>query len=61
MTICTDPPRHGFADLPAAEHPTAFRVLAPVCAVAGTRRRETYGKDGRGHAWHRLPTTPRQP
>lgn len=55
VMICMDPPRHGFADLPADEHAKAFRVLVSVFAVADTRRRETYCKGTCGHAWHNLP------
>jgi len=42
VMICMDPPRSGFASLPADEHVKAFRVLVAVFAVADTRRRETY-------------------
>ncbi|MEU7089351.1 DUF5958 family protein [Streptomyces achromogenes] len=38
VMICMDPPRYGFAGLPATEHANAFRVLVRVLAVAGTRR-----------------------
>ncbi|MFF4557717.1 DUF5958 family protein [Streptomyces sp. NPDC001422] len=54
VMICMDPPRYGFAGLPAAEHVTAFRVLVSVFAVADTRRRDTYCKGACGHAWHNL-------
>lgn len=49
-----DPPRYGFAALPADEHVTAFRVLVSVFSVADTRRRETCCKGTCGHAWHNL-------
>ncbi|MEU5324477.1 DUF5958 family protein [Streptomyces sp. NPDC021056] len=61
VMICMDPPRYGFAGLPAAEHVTAFRVLVSVFAVADTRRRETYCKGACAHAWHHLPAAPEQP
>ncbi|MFJ9434929.1 DUF5958 family protein [Streptomyces sp. NPDC101490] len=61
VMICMDPPRTGFADLPAAEHVTAFRVLVAVFAVADTRRRETYCKGACGHGWHHLSTAADQP
>ncbi|MFG2454739.1 DUF5958 family protein [Streptomyces sp. NPDC048512] len=54
VMICMDPPRYGFAGLPAAEHVTAFRVLVSVFAVADTRRRETYCKGACTHGWHNL-------
>ncbi|MCX5008946.1 DUF5958 family protein [Streptomyces sp. NBC_00638] len=56
VMICMDPPRYGFAGLPAAEHIKAFRVLVSVFAVGDTRRRETYCKGTCGHSWHNLPT-----
>ncbi|MFE2263165.1 DUF5958 family protein [Streptomyces griseosporeus] len=59
--ICMDPPRYGFAGLPAAEHVQAFRVLVSVFAVADTRRRETYCNGACGHTWHNLPTATEQP
>ncbi|MFJ9343760.1 DUF5958 family protein [Streptomyces sp. NPDC101733] len=55
VMICMDPPRWGFANLPADEHVKAFRVLVSVFAVADARRRETYCKGKCGHAWHHLP------
>ncbi|MEV7375778.1 DUF5958 family protein [Streptomyces sp. NPDC090301] len=55
VMICMEPPRYGFADLPADEHVTAFRVLVSVFSVADTRRRATYCKGTCGHAWHNLP------
>ncbi|MGW7208464.1 DUF5958 family protein [Streptomyces sp. NPDC054837] len=61
VMICMDPPRYGFAGLPAAEHVTAFRVLVSVFAVADTRRRETYCQGACGHAWHHLPAATEQP
>ncbi|MFI8437917.1 DUF5958 family protein [Streptomyces sp. NPDC079020] len=61
VMICMDPPRSGFANLPADEHVKAFRVLVSVFAVADTRRREMYCKGTCGHAWHHLPTAVEQP
>lgn len=61
VMICMDPPRYGFARLPAAEHTAAFRVLVSVFAVADARRRAMYCKDGCGHAWHNLQTANEQP
>ncbi|MEW2513768.1 DUF5958 family protein [Streptomyces sp. NPDC046870] len=61
VMICMDPPRYGFAGLPATEYVTAFRVLVCVFAVADTRRRETYCQGACGHAWHNLPTATEQP
>jgi hypothetical protein len=61
VMICMDPPRYGFAGLPAAEHVKAFRVLVSVFAIADTRRRETYCKGTCGHAWHNLPAATEQP
>ncbi|WP_323185079.1 DUF5958 family protein [Kitasatospora purpeofusca] len=55
VMICMDPPRYGFAALPAEEHLNAFRVLVSVFSVADTRRRRTYCKDTCGHPWHNLP------
>ncbi|MFE4218274.1 DUF5958 family protein [Streptomyces sp. NPDC056844] len=55
VMICMDPPRYGFAALPADEHVKAFRVLVWVFSVADTHRRETYCKDTCGHTWHNLP------
>jgi hypothetical protein len=55
VMICMDPPRYGFAGLPAAEHVKAFRVLVSVFAIADTRRRQTYCQGTCGHAWHNLP------
>ncbi|MFI9283729.1 DUF5958 family protein, partial [Streptomyces sp. NPDC053076] len=49
VMICMDPPRYGFAGLPAAEHVKAFRVLVSVFTIADTRRRETYCKGACGH------------
>ncbi|MGW1035426.1 DUF5958 family protein [Streptomyces antibioticus] len=60
VMICMDPPRYGFASLPADEHVKAFRVLVSVFAVADTRRR-TYCKGTCGHAWHNLPAENVQP
>ncbi|MGW7289971.1 DUF5958 family protein [Streptomyces sp. NPDC054847] len=58
VMICMDPPRYGFAALPADEHVKAFRVLVSVFSVADTRRRQTYCKGTCGHAWHTLlPST----
>ncbi|MFE5941643.1 DUF5958 family protein [Streptomyces sp. NPDC056480] len=54
VMICMDPPRYGFAALPADEHVKAFRVLVSVFSVADTRRRQTYCKGTCGHAWHNL-------
>ncbi|MET8563508.1 DUF5958 family protein [Streptomyces flaveolus] len=59
--ICMDPPRYGFAGLPAAEYVKAFRVLVSVFAVADTRRRERYCQGACPHAWHNLPTATEQP
>ncbi|MFJ2787301.1 DUF5958 family protein [Streptomyces sp. NPDC093249] len=61
VMICLDPPRTGFADLPADEHVKAFRVLVAVFAVADARRRETSCKGTCGHAWHHLSTAADQP
>ncbi|WP_426570299.1 DUF5958 family protein [Streptomyces canus] len=61
VMICTDPPRYGFADLPAAEHVKAFRVLVSAFAIADTRRRETYCEGACVHAWHNLPAATEQP
>ncbi|MFG2267331.1 DUF5958 family protein [Streptomyces sp. NPDC048720] len=61
VMICMDPPRYGFAGLPTAEHVKAFRVLVSVFAVADTRRRKTYCKDGCRHPWHNLPAATRHP
>ncbi|MFE6064586.1 DUF5958 family protein [Streptomyces sp. NPDC056431] len=55
VMICMDPPRYGFAALPADEHVKAFRVLVSVFSVADTRRRKTYCKGTCGHDWHNLP------
>ncbi|CAL9279814.1 DUF5958 family protein [Streptomyces sp. SudanB182_2057] len=60
VMICMDPPRYGFAGLPATEHVNAFRVLVSVFAVADTRRRETYCRGACGHAWHNLPAATEQ-
>lgn len=54
VMICMDPPRYGFAALPADEHVKAFRVIVSVFSVADTRRRQTYCKGACGHAWHNL-------
>lgn len=54
VMICMDPPRYGFAALPADEHVKAFRVLVSVFSVADTRRRQTYCKGTCGHSWHNL-------
>lgn len=54
VMICMDPPRYGFAALPADEHVKAFRVLVSVFSVADTRRRQTYCKGTCGHAWHNV-------
>ncbi|MGA5198733.1 DUF5958 family protein [Streptomyces exfoliatus] len=56
VMICMDPPRYGFADLPADEHVKAFRVLVSTFAIADTHRRQTYCKSTCTHAWHHLPT-----
>ncbi|WP_063781222.1 DUF5958 family protein [Streptomyces maremycinicus] len=61
VMICMDSPRFGFADLPAAEHVKAFRVLASAFGIADTGRRETYCKGTCGHAWHNLPAAPGAP
>ncbi|MGY0460407.1 DUF5958 family protein [Kitasatospora sp. cg17-2] len=61
VMICMDPPRYGFAALPAEEHVKAFRVLVSVFAVADTRRRQTSCQGGCGHSWHNLPTPGRRP
>ncbi|MGW6690692.1 DUF5958 family protein [Streptomyces sp. NPDC054961] len=61
VMICMDPPRYGFAHLPADEHVKAFRVLVSVFAVADTRRRETYCKGACGHTWHHLQTLAEEP
>ncbi|WKU42683.1 DUF5958 family protein [Streptomyces sp. VNUA116] len=61
VMICMDPPRYGFAGLPAAEYVTSFRVLVSVFAIADTRRREMYCKGACGHAWHNLPAATEQP
>ncbi|PPS91500.1 hypothetical protein BZZ08_00380 [Streptomyces sp. MH60] len=61
IMICMDPPRYGFAGLPAPERVTAFRVLVSVFAIADTRRRETHCKGACGHAWHNLPSATWQP
>ncbi|WP_372459846.1 DUF5958 family protein [Streptomyces anatolicus] len=55
VMMCMDPPRYGFAALPADEHVTAFRVLVSVFSLADTRRRQTYCEGTCGHAWHNLP------
>jgi hypothetical protein len=60
VMICMDPPRYGFANLPADEHVAAFRVLVSVFAVADTRRRETHCKGACRHAWHNLSRAPAQ-
>ncbi|TGB16100.1 DUF5958 family protein [Streptomyces sp. MZ04] len=56
VMICMDPPRYGFANLPADEHLKAFRVLVSVFTIADTRRRETQCKGTCTHTWHHLPT-----
>ncbi|MGW7328507.1 DUF5958 family protein [Streptomyces sp. NPDC054840] len=61
VMICMDPPRSGFAGLPADEHVKAFRVLVSVFAVADTRRRQKYCKGTCGHPWHNLPTATEEP
>ncbi|MEU7729621.1 DUF5958 family protein [Streptomyces sp. NPDC040724] len=61
VMICMDPPRYGFAGLPADEHITAFRVLVSVFSVADTRRRQTYCKGTCGHSWHNLPPSDERP
>ncbi|OQD56247.1 hypothetical protein BM536_008055 [Streptomyces phaeoluteigriseus] len=61
VMICMDPPRSGFAGLPADEHEKAFRVLVSVFAVADTRRRQKYCRGTCGHAWHNLPTATKEP
>lgn len=55
VMISMDPPRYGFAALPADEHVNAFRVLVSVFSIADTRRRQTYCKGTCGHTWHNLP------
>ncbi|MGW7073051.1 DUF5958 family protein [Streptomyces sp. NPDC054855] len=55
VMICMNPPRYGFAALPADEHLTAFRVLVSVFSVADTRRRHTYCKGTCAHPWHHMP------
>ncbi|MFE6750785.1 DUF5958 family protein [Kitasatospora purpeofusca] len=52
VMIRMDPPRYGFATLPAEEHLNAFRVLVATFSVADTRRRQTSCKAGCGHPWH---------
>ncbi|WP_084728747.1 DUF5958 family protein [Streptacidiphilus neutrinimicus] len=52
VMICMDPPRHGFAALPADEHLNAFRVLVAAFSVADTRRRHTHCRGACHHAWH---------
>ncbi|MCX5417759.1 DUF5958 family protein [Streptomyces sp. NBC_00059] len=54
VMICMDPPRYGFAALPADEHVKAFRVLVAVFSVADTRRRQTLCNGSCGHAWHNV-------
>ncbi|WP_374105579.1 DUF5958 family protein [Streptomyces sp. McG3] len=54
VMICMDPPRYGFAALPADEHVKAFRVLVSAFSIADTRRRRTYCKGPCGHIWHNL-------
>ncbi|MFD8986143.1 DUF5958 family protein [Streptomyces sp. NPDC059564] len=61
VMICMDPPRYGFASLPADEHMKAFRVLVAVFTVADTRRRETHCKGTCGHPWHNLPVEAKEP
>ncbi len=61
VMICMDPPRYGFARLPADEHVTAFRVLVSVFTVADTRRRQTYCNGTCGHTWHNLPALTKEP
>ncbi|WP_303049917.1 DUF5958 family protein [Streptomyces sp. CAI-85] len=61
VMICMDPPRYGFASLPADEHVNAFRVLVSVFTVADTRRRKTYCKGTCGHAWHNLTAETEHP
>ncbi|MEU0276703.1 DUF5958 family protein [Streptomyces sp. NPDC006307] len=61
VMICMNPPRYGFAALPADEHVKAFRVLVSVFSVADTRRRQTYCKGTCGHAWHNLPPSVERP
>lgn len=61
VMICMDPPRYGFAALPADEHVTAFRVLVSVFSVADTRRRQTSCKGTCTHAWHHLPSAGERP
>ncbi|MEU6620039.1 DUF5958 family protein [Streptomyces litmocidini] len=55
VMICMDPPRYGFAALPADEHVKAFRVLVSVFSVADTRRRQSCCKGTCGHTWHNFP------
>lgn len=54
VMICMDPPRYGFAALPADEHVKAFRVLVSAFSVADARRRQTSCKGTCGHPWHHL-------
>ncbi|MBM7167589.1 hypothetical protein JQK87_04040 [Streptomyces sp. G44] len=54
VMICMDPPRYGFAALPADDHVKAFRVLVSVFSVADTRRRQVHCKGTCDHAWHNL-------
>ncbi|WP_328957827.1 DUF5958 family protein [Kitasatospora purpeofusca] len=61
VMICMDPPRYGFAGLPAEEHINAFRVLVATFSVADTRRRQTYCTGGCGHSWHNLSTPGERP
>ncbi|WP_406114679.1 DUF5958 family protein [Kitasatospora purpeofusca] len=61
VMICMDPPRYGFAGLPAEEHVKAFRVLVSAFSVADTRRRQTYCQGGCGHSWHNLPAPGERP
>ncbi|MFD8408921.1 DUF5958 family protein [Streptomyces anulatus] len=55
VMICMDPPRYGFAALPADEHVKAFRVLVSAFSIADARRRHTYCQGTCGHIWHNLP------
>jgi hypothetical protein len=50
-------PEHAFAKiiaLPAPEQIKSFALLSSLFAVADTRRRQAYCKDGCTHDWHNL-------
>ncbi|QNS02352.1 DUF5958 family protein [Streptomyces xanthii] len=55
VMISMEPPRYGFAGLPADEHVKAFRILVSAFSVADTRRRQKYCRGVCGHDWHNLP------